>query len=538
MQQRGKRGIPHGLPIGGGLLARVGRTLLHVGDEGVLQRRRALPGLDVGGRALGEHPTAVHQRDAVATLGLVHEVGRDEDGHPLLAREHEELLPEAVSGDRIDPGGRLVEDQELGRMDHRHRERQTLAHAERQRLGASVDHACEVEALGKLRNARGNILRGQSIDPRMQIEVLAHAELAIEREGLGHETQAPAQRRVLRIHRPVEDPRLALGDRQETGQHPHGRGLAAAVGAEEAEDLALADRETDPIDRCEVAEAPGQALGTDGGRHVTVRGSRRHHQAPMPAAAFRGEQGNEDRLHVPLAGACAQLTHGAGGEHPAGVHRHQGIEALGLLHVGRGHQDAQIRATPSQTRAISSQKRRRERGSTPVVGSSRINSSGSWMSAQQSPSFCFIPPERCIAGRSVKGARPVAVGQLGDALRPGRLVLSEQASEEVQVLTHRKAGVEIATEALGHVGDALDHRVALAALPQVVPEHLDPTGLDLPHPGDDPEQGRLADPVGPDQAIQPSGGEARVPHRRGRSNPRRRGSARSVGRRGRRRARP
>ena len=106
--------------------------------------------------------------------------------------------------------------------------------------------------------------------------------------------------------------------------------------------------------------------------------------------------------------------------------------------------------------------------------------------------------ERCEAGGR---------GQLGDALRSGRPVLPEQATEEIQVLSDREAGVEIATETLGHVGDALDHGVALAALPQIVPEHLDPTGLDLPHPGDNPEQRRLAHPVGPDQAGQTSGGE-------------------------------
>ena len=484
--QRGKRGIPYGLPIGDGLLARVRRTLLHVGDESVLERRRTLPGLDVSGGTLGQHSTSMHQREAVATLGLVHEVGRDEDGHPLIARKHEELLPEAVSGDRIDPGGRLVQDQKLGRMDHRHGERQTLAHAERQRLGTGVDDACEIETLGKLRDARGDVLRGQSIEPRMQVQVLPHAQLAVERKGLGHEPQTPAQRRVLRIHRPVEDPRLALGGRQEAGEHPHGRGLAAAVGAEEAEDLALVDRETDPLDRGEVAEAPGQALGTDGERPITALCARRDHQAPMTAAALFGKQRDEDRLHVALAGTCTQLGHRAGGEHATGVHCHQGVEALRLLHVGRRRQDAQIGATPPQPLHQLPKAKPRQ----------RIHPGGRLVEDQQlgvvdertaEPELLLHPAGEVHRRTLGEGCETGGRGQLGDALRSGRPVLPEQATEEIQVLPDREAGVEIATEALGHVGNALDHGVALAALPQIVPEHLDPTGLDLPHPGDDPE---------------------------------------------------
>ena len=58
--------------------------------------------------------------------------------------------------------------------------------------------------------------------------------------------------------------------------------------------------------------------------------------------------------------------------------------------------------------SMSAQNWRRESGSTPVVGSSRMSRSGSWTSAPQSPTFCFIPPESLPAGRSGNGPRPVA----------------------------------------------------------------------------------------------------------------------------------
>ena len=58
--------------------------------------------------------------------------------------------------------------------------------------------------------------------------------------------------------------------------------------------------------------------------------------------------------------------------------------------------------------SISDQNWRRERGSTPVVGSSRISRSGSWTSAPQRPTFCFMPPDSLPAGRLANGPSPVA----------------------------------------------------------------------------------------------------------------------------------
>jgi hypothetical protein len=60
-----------------------------------------------------------------------------------------------------------------------------------------------------------------------------------------------------------------------------------------------------------------------------------------------------------------------------------------------------------QMRRMSSQNCTRESGSTPVVGSSRMSRSGSWISAQQRPSFCFMPPESFPTGRERKGWSPV-----------------------------------------------------------------------------------------------------------------------------------
>ena len=51
---------------------------------------------------------------------------------------------------------------------------------------------------------------------------------------------------------------------------------------------------------------------------------------------------------------------------------------------------------------------RRERGSTPTVGSSRKRSSGVARRLAVKPSFCFMPPESAPARRSSKPASPVS----------------------------------------------------------------------------------------------------------------------------------
>ena len=65
----------------------------------------------------------------------------------------------------------------------------------------------------------------------MQLEVLPHRQLAVQREGLGHVADALAGLHVVRVHRFAEQQRLALAGRQQAGEHLHGGGLAAAVGA-------------------------------------------------------------------------------------------------------------------------------------------------------------------------------------------------------------------------------------------------------------------------------------------------------------------
>jgi hypothetical protein len=72
----------------------------------------------------------------------------------------------------------------------------------------------------------------------MQHQVLLDAEFGVQRKRLRHIADAPPRGDVARVRLLPEQPGFALARWQQSGEHLHGGGLAAAVGAEEAENLA------------------------------------------------------------------------------------------------------------------------------------------------------------------------------------------------------------------------------------------------------------------------------------------------------------
>ena len=117
-----------------------------------------------------------------------------------------------------------------------------------------------------------------------------------------------------------------------------------------------------------------------------------------------------------------------------------------------------------------------------------------------------MPPESLPAGRVEERIEAGRARQIVDARLPLRLPLAEQPADEVHIFEHAERGVEIAAEALRHIGDArvgaLPERLVLEV--SIERPHL--AGLDLAHAGDEPEQGRFADAVRADESGHPARG--------------------------------
>ena len=78
------------------------------------------------------------------------------------------------------------------------------------------------------------------VDPRDEVEVLLDGQVLVQAEALGHVADLALDRRGLAQDVEAEAGAAAAVRRQQAAEHPDRGGLAAAVGAEEAEDLALA----------------------------------------------------------------------------------------------------------------------------------------------------------------------------------------------------------------------------------------------------------------------------------------------------------
>ena len=109
---------------------RVIARLFDDGDERVFHGRLAARlgaarAADFGRRALGQHAAGIHDRDAVAVFGFLHEMRGDDHGHALLGQRGDPP-PEFAAGQRIGAAGRLVEKQNLRLVQQRGGHRQAL----------------------------------------------------------------------------------------------------------------------------------------------------------------------------------------------------------------------------------------------------------------------------------------------------------------------------------------------------------------------------------------------------------------------------
>ena len=160
-----------------------------------------------------------------------------------------------------------------------------------------------------------------------------------------------------------------------------------------------------------------------------------------------------------------QLQRRAGRKDFSVVHGDERIEPLGLLHVGGRDDHAHPRRGAGEYDRSSSQNWRRDSGSTPVVGSSRIRRSGSWMSEQHRPSFCRMPPDKFLGWTIGERRQPGAAQKIGNAPFPFGARLPEQAGEEFDVLADAEVGIKILSQSLRHVGDARAHGGSMSERP-------------------------------------------------------------------------
>ena len=171
--------------------------------------------------------------------------------------EGEELLLH----ERVEPGGRLVEDQQLRRMEQRQDQPDLLPVAARELPQRPLHIGAETP-----RQFVGPAVSGDPAKACEQRDRLVPGRVLPVPEVAGQVPEAGADRHAVATAVEAEDASAAPGGVQEVEQRPDRRRLPGGVGTQEAEYLALVDGQADVLDAAVPAVELREAVGLDG-RH-------------------------------------------------------------------------------------------------------------------------------------------------------------------------------------------------------------------------------------------------------------------------------
>ncbi len=250
---------------------------------------------------------------------LVHQVAGDED-RLALGRELLHQVPDPQHAFRVQPVDRLVEQQHLRVAEHRGRDAEPLAHAERETARPLARHVLQPDQGEHLVNAGP----WQALSLGQEQQVIAGAAARVHRLGLQQRADGAQRVGQVAVVAAVNRRRAPLRPVQAEDQ-PHGGGLAGAVGPEEAGDLTRGDGERQVIDRRLVAVTLGEVTCFDHVNSSPGRDDRTADNATLkrsklpqpgskrfPAAACRHAVPSSSERAV-RSGASHGLAVGAGG---------------------------------------------------------------------------------------------------------------------------------------------------------------------------------------------------------------------------------
>jgi hypothetical protein len=221
------------------------------------------PRLELVGGALGDHPAAVDHRDVVGQpVRLLQVLGGEQQGG-AVADQLADDVPEREAAARVQPGGRLVQEQHLGAADQAGAQVEAAAHPARVGLDRAVGGVGELEALQHLVGPPPGLGPWQVVEAADQVEVLPPGEVLVDGRVLAGQPDDRAQRLGVADDVEAGHPGRARVRVEQGGQDPDDGGLAGPVGPEQAQDGPGGGGQVDPVHRLDGAEGPAQVLGDD-----------------------------------------------------------------------------------------------------------------------------------------------------------------------------------------------------------------------------------------------------------------------------------
>ena len=184
----------------------------------------------------------VHDGDPVPEVdGLVDVVGDQDRGHALASRDPFQFVLKPQPGQRVQGTQRFVEQEEARLVDQGARDGDPLRHATRQLRRIGVGEPIEADQPQVIGDERPLLGLADPAAAQGRGDVALHVEPGQQPVVLEHDRAVGTRP----LHRTAVDPQLAGEIPVEPEDQPQQGRLAAARGADDAQELALPDRKVD-----------------------------------------------------------------------------------------------------------------------------------------------------------------------------------------------------------------------------------------------------------------------------------------------------
>ncbi len=257
------RPVADGAADGAGV---VGAEPNHVAAQVGLQRRR---------RVERDHLAVVDDGDTVTErVGLLHVVGRQHDGDAGLAVQACDVLADGLSRAGVEADGRFVEKEDGGFVEQPAGEFQPAGHPAGVLADRLVAVGGEVHQVEDRLDALAPVLATHPVQPAVEPEVLEAGELLVEGGFLEDDADTRPDRAGCVADVVAGDAGGPLARPEEGTQGVDERRLAGAVRPQQAQYLALGDRDRDVVDGDQVTVAPREPVDFDGVHSSAQRAGR------------------------------------------------------------------------------------------------------------------------------------------------------------------------------------------------------------------------------------------------------------------------
>ncbi len=238
-----------------------------------MQHARADGRLQFGTRPLGDDAAVVDHGDAVGELVGLFEVLRRQQHGRAAGHEEADDLPDLAPAAGVEAGRRLVEEEEVRRAEEARGDVEPPPHAAGERLDLAPGGLGEVEGDEQVGSPPLRVRPREAEQAGQQHEVLHPRQVLVHGGKLPGQADPAAHGVRLAGEVVAEDDGAPGVGPEEGGKQANGRGLAGAVGPEEAVDGPGPDAEVETVYGPGGAEGLDEAGGLDGvgdGGHAFV----------------------------------------------------------------------------------------------------------------------------------------------------------------------------------------------------------------------------------------------------------------------------